>query len=476
MRPQSMQITEHEEPTHFRSSMRTGGKAAPRGTAQRHSVAETPSASSLQPKGALQKKNLRSAAAPALTQTNHTRDFSNSTVASQGPGQKAKVKSKAGLGRTLSNDSDSSSSFKRQRRASSTDGRYTMKKSMRGGPTERPQSPPTASVGRGIRSLSPVDRRPLTAGGTMRTSMRGSMDSTAAPSLRGPKGSGGFTGFNKTRKPSTPQPSQAMTSKFKSRFASDSDDEGVAGRSYRSRFNDSSDDEPDPIRPVRGIPRPVNDDHESTDLDDSEEERVAADPEKPKAVNISSPKMTDGTTLRRTGSGRDLSKHTDIAASPAAEKKKGGLFGRFRSKKVKQGVVKSKAESPARRDTHLERPRAELEKITGSPSPSQAGKLQRRGAPQRVMSDSWPLPPSPIAAAGRPSTSDGLGVNGNKPKDNVATPSEAPTTTNGATTAAVVSMRPAPAKRGDTQTSVVSARTGKKKRFPGLRKAFGLTD
>ena len=76
---------------------------------------------------------------------------------------------------------------------------------------------------------------------------------------------------------------------------------------------------------------------------------------------------------------------------------------------------------------------------------------------ERVMSDSWPLPDKEMGAnedSTRPSTSSGV-----------------PAKTNG------TAIRPVLGQRGGTGDSQASfGRNGKKKRFPKLRKAFGLKD
>ena len=371
-----------------------------------------------QPKGALQKRSI-----PAVTPA---------------PTPKPTI-------RTMSNNSDSDSSFRKVRRTKNSDRKYSMRRSMRSPtPTQRPQSVDGSS-----RPLSPETRRPFTSGGqgALRSTMRSSVDA-GTPSLRGhsrqrPASSGGFS-----KRSSAPPAS----TKFKSRFGDDSDD-GDAPRLFRSRFEDSSDDEPEPLslRPVRGIPRKT-DDGDSTDLNDSSDDGKKA--EKPK-VHIAPPMAEDTHAVRRrsSGSGRDVTKSAD----PPTKKK--GIFGRFRSTKDHR-VAKPVSESSARRDTHLERSPAELEQARSPVGPgSPTGKLQRRNMPQRVMSESWPLPEAKEEGLDkRPGTSDGVVQN----------------ITNG---------RPSMMPRENTSSTVrteggtpVYGRSGKKKRFPMLRKALGLHD
>ena len=385
--------------------------------------------------------------------------------------------------RTMPNDdSDSSTSFRRRTKKRSPEDRVTMRRSMRVS-EERPQSA-VAPTARQVRSLSPPENRlseSSAAPRAMRSTMRGSIDS-GRNTLRSkqPNASGRTSsmGVATMRPPAPPAPSPTLANRFKSRFSGDLDDEKPkASRGFRSRFDDSSDDEPEPLRPVRGIPRKVEEEEDSTDLDDSSDEgatrrsRVQISSDKDLEAQAGSPNMK---SLRRrtSGSGRDLGKSGDTA-SPSSPKKK-GLFGRFRSKRGPDDssrVGKSKAESPARRDTHLERNRAELERAraqAATPSPavslSQHGKLQRRHIPARVMSDgSWPLPPKITGDEDRPSSAGGPVT---------------PSSLNG--------IRPEMTPRQETSSTLrteitaggtpVSSRTGKKKRFLMLRKAFGLND
>lgn len=401
-----------------------------------------------EPKGALQKKSL-----PAATSPGGRSAATAAASSTTSPKQKSQP---------LSNDSDSESSFRRERRPKKADGKYTMRRSMRS-PLPEPGRPQSAIV-TSLRPSSPQERRPFSAGGqgALRSTMRSSVDS-GTPSLRGSRQRpASIAGFGKATKiSSTPAPSAALTSRFKSRFASDSDDEDVP-RVFHSRFEDSSDEEPKPLnlRPVRGIPHKT-DEEDSTDLEDSSDEEAKA---KQSKVQISSPK-TDGAEsagLRRrsSGSGRDLSKSSDLP-SP-----KRGIFGRLRNKKPKESlsrVSKSAAESPARRDTHLERSQAELRNGRNEPDLAK-GKLQRRALPSRIASDSWPLPDK-TDVDDRPNTSDGLGMDANEVTSDTA------------------HGRPGLGVRENTSSTLKSeggtpiyGRSGKKKRFPMLRKAFGLHD
>ena len=335
----------------------------------------------------------------------------------------------------------------------------------------------------------PVSRRPMspTLGNkTMRTSMRQGIEQPA-PTLRSQPQQQRSSSMFGRRKNKSPPPAQRagplpLTKKLTSRFA-DSDDEDDAGpRTFRSRFEDSSDDDGDAIkyRPVRGIPRRA-DDGDSTDLDDSDDEKKTAS--KPQGLTIN-PTQANG-----------AGKTTDLPSSPTSSTaKKAGFFSRFRSKKEKDLGSQSKlggtiAERNARleqnrpaveaakqeekistpqkkedsdkkqasrlgfssiaeRDRVLEQTRQKLEEARGQqgdlrPSLSTSG----RQKPERIMSDSWPLPPKmPAIAEDRPNTADG-----------VAPPA--------------AEVRPGTSGRQPSY-----GRSGKKKRFQGLRKAFRLND
>lgn len=454
------QPSESTAGTGFRTSMRP--KKSPESQAR-----GTPPSSL--PKGALQKKRIpASPSAPAPV----TRAEPKPNLA---PSRRLNMVNS----RRLSNDSDSSSSFKRSKRPASSGGKYTMRRSMRSGSVdERPTSPPAPTGG--VRSRSPQNSRPFSplGQGTMRSTMRGSVDA-GVPSLRKqepPKRPSVIYGFGKSRNKAKDVPSKPLTSKLKSRFA-DSDDEDARPQTYRSRFEDSSDEEPEMIkyRPVRGIPGKANQE-DSTDLEDSSDEGQKTkakskrqSPKSPDALNGLSPKPVDqepavSTTI------------TSPPLSPEDSPKRGSIFGRFRSKKAKDSSNQDIKTQPAitiskqEKEKNQEQARADLEDHARSPVESPTpptemrGKLQRRHTPQRLTSDSWPLPPPKPAFVddGRPSTSDG--------------------TAEGLSNGLRPGLGPRPDSSGtlSTQASAggtpVLGRSGKKKRFPMLRKAFGLHD
>ena len=431
----------HEEVPTMRKSMRTTAEAAPQQT--------IPPA---QPRGALQKKHAPPAAVAART----------SAIRPPQPVQPKPVQP------TLSNDSDSESSFRKERKRKASGGGGFSRSSMRAAPAAEPAREAQPSSRGGVRSVSPVARRPFSpAGGqtTMRSSMRSSMDSNA-PTLRGQpqqkRSSSLFGRGSRAKSPTGAVPALPMSSKTKSRFGGSDGEDRPRQKGYNSRFVDSSDDEPEPttFTPVRGIPRRTEE--ESTDLDDSSEDEKRQKPRPPK-ISIPAP---------------GVAAIGEAPLSPTSEKKR-GLFGRFGRKKNKDenadeagkaaetNGTTSKKEKPSQlgfnsieeRDALIEKTRVQLEAAKERPtSPTTAGRLQRRATPQRVMSDSWPLPPKMSAITDdRPNTAEGVPESDSRPMlGSRQVTSETVKTSGG--------------------KPIAYGRSGKKKRFPMLRRAFGLND
>lgn len=512
--------------THMRSSMRDGPppKSASRNVDQRNSVQSQP-----EPRSALQKKN-RPVSAVAMIDYNkpqnspppvHSRGASSGTPATSLTPVQAHPKSKKPLAKPKlgRNDSDSSSSFKKARSSTpnSNSNRYSMKRTMRPSSVDaRPQSLATTQSlsGRTSSPIGSTTRRPFSTvgpgGSGMRTSMRDSIDSgkPARTNLRGsmdskrPKSPSRF-GFGKATQPksvdSKPRP------RFSSRFGDSSDDED--GRpNLSSRFADSSDDEPTDLTPVRGIPRRI-DEADSTDLEDSSIENVAT-PSRPKSNGAKTPATTKpeglalatGSLRAASGDGPTSVMGSGLQAKKAAEKenKKRSFFGSLGSKKRDSSSVrKTDTEGAARRDTALQRSKAETHatmpskggRVLGPSSPGadpvslqpptvasqtstaqsspKSPKLQRRNTPKRLTSAndiSWPLAQGPGSPTGtvddRPRTSDGqpMAINAAGGRPDMGTRRS---------TVQGEGANPA----GGT---VPMGATGKKKRFPMLRKAFGL--
>lgn len=508
-----------ENQVHMRSSMRAGGGS---GMASTMRDGSRP--------GSLQKKTMRpqstssqlsnSAAATAGATTLPRRD-SQSSVMSQ-PKTQPRISNQptpamsARLQKELrkADDSDSDSSFRKQRRSARTHAGFAMKSSMRGGPEpveQRPVSPtPPRAKGRdsfSIRSLSPtgslfgrkkMNRDPPARASSVepsstRTTLRGAQPQRSSLRAAAPAAA----------------PAKSTTSRFKSRFA-DSDDEDDApapsrGGRFASRFADSDDEDdvftPTQLAPVRGIPRRQGqNDGDSTDLSD-EDEHPTSKREKFNAPMVPDPSDVDkameaarkklgitdspvqnggkqGGALAQ-GSLRDSSQTKPAPASTPADtvdttpKKRGFMGSILRRNRASTASVpgyKPTGSVPSSPPT-IPMPAALAAESdaggvsTGSPTAGpkvirrtsyQQAPRMRRGdstysnatAPPAVGESSvsdWPLPPVPQIPDGhggvdRPNTSEGTGV------------------------------------RFAEGTEVYSARTGKKKKFSMLRKAFGLHD
>ena len=414
---------------------------------------------------------------------NHTRDTSDGVPSQSLNPVTARIAEKStksvnsGLRRAASDGSNSSSSFRKARPSTSDGGRYSMRRSMRSSSIdERPRTihvPQSSAFS--LRSNSPTGsttRRPFSsAGPSMRTSLRGSFDAEPSRAFKSPTKS---IGFGKGTKPKAA--SSKSNSRFSSRFGDSSDEEG-GPLPYSSRFADSSDEDEPPkfatkLTPVRGIPKSI-DEGDSTDLEDSSEEAppvaVSAKSFPPKSDKAEGSALASG-SLRRSGSDRDLSKSTDLdngfqlSRTAEKEKKKRSFFGGLgRRKDSESRVSKPNVESASPRDTPLERNKDERVVGPNTPPSTQssprAPKLQRRNTPKRFQSDSWPLPQSPATThtdSSRPNTSDGSSpvINGRP---------------------ALGTRRSTVQENGNRNGAVVGKR-GKKKRFPLLRKAFGLHD
>lgn len=521
---QSQRNSQPEGPrdTHMLSSVRKEG-APPLSRPFSRNSTQSPDAP--QPRSALRKKT-RPASAATMDEYDLPRTgtaVSHSRAASAGPAfhNVATVPASPAapkLRRIKSNDSDSSSSFKKARPRATDNGGYTMRRSMRGGSVDdRPQSlhgVQHSSING--RSLSPSvsnPRRPLSsAGPSLRTSLRGSMDADVESRTKSPS----RFGFGRAAKP---QKKNTTNPKWSSRFA-DSSDEEDSRRVRSSRFMDSSDDED--MAPVRGIPRRI-DEGDSTELEDS----PAETPPSSKPVSKTSPnapKQAEGSAP--IGSGHSPYNSVSGAAAIGGgsqariwaekEKKKRSFFGGLGKKRQDDSRV-GKSEV----DTPLVRPKAERLLSNGSvaggspaagaviaaaaaaagtaPASPKSLRLQRRHTPKRFASDSWPLPAIPPKIPGadeRPNTSDGTGLGlalGGDGRGNGSGNGNGNGVGNGATRPDLGGRRStdlgeaisragangiSPAGEGSVpgNSKTTTTTTTKKKRFPMLRKAFGLHD
>lgn len=292
--------------------------------------------------------------------------------------------------------------------------------------------------------------------------------------------------FTKQPKPAkqTPQPAKAPKAvkvPFKSRFADSSDeDEDDRPRLFQSRFEDSDDEPmdyelPPGLTPVRGIPRkPGEEDGDSTDLEEEVDEEMPEDVSKP----VPQTNGTNGTVNGQgaalaTGSLRD-SKHATLPTFGSGKnKKKRGFFGLGKKKTPQPEPVPAQPESVQPVSTHgdIPMPPTQRNRDKGAPmtpidedkefaepaptSHKRSPKLQRRSTPD------WPLPPPPtIGTDDRPVSSDG--VASRRPRFATRQPS-------------AVSNVSAPVVDAQGH-SVAYGRSGKKKKFQGLRRVFGLND
>ncbi|KAH8816914.1 hypothetical protein F5884DRAFT_239338 [Xylogone sp. PMI_703] len=479
--------------SHMRSSMRSERPERPMRASMR-----TPPPQAQQPplRGALQKRNRptsypgpESTLATSAAASSHTRN----TSAAPAPAAKP-TRSTPSPTLRRKGSADSESSFKRVRPSNEGMG---MRRTMRGSVDLTKRAPsPMGSGQYSLRSISPTEppaRRPFGGGGgsqmsqgTMRRSMR---DSYNAPTLRGSPQQGsksGILGFGRSTKPSKTKASGPRASRF-----GDSSDEEDAKPAFSSRFVDSSDESEDEAAPPpASMPRTMRstplvpipqragvEDGDSSDLPDSDDEKR---PQTRGSIRLSKARQTNGNTLarpgtahtidslRRSGSGREAMGVTASATRPS----KGGFMSSIlRRKKLdpESKVHKIDMESAARRDTPLERSKSDLAmlKYGGDPVGNRvySPKLQKR-----QPSDSWPLP-------NEPSLQNGAGT----ARPGTATADGGAAETNG--TANVMGERPSLAGRRFTSTGLISADSAnnlspgrKKKKFPTLRKMFGLDE
>jgi serine/arginine repetitive matrix protein 2 len=463
--------------THMRSSMRAGGSAGSGGsmkTSMRGDAGAKPS---------------KRASAPVTTSI----PGAGSAAAAAARSQPAQKPSKPVAAPLPAYDSDSESSFKTNKRRGSVStvdsmGKYAMKRSMRSGSVDAgpPQpergrevaSPAKSGSGRfSLRSLSPTGSfMGRNQGEKIRQSLRGApADNT--PTMRGKnnrasrdaKAQSGLSmsGFGKSKAAPAPAP-KAKSGGFRSRFA-DSDDEDDAPRgAYRSRFADSDDEDtpvgppknmPANLAPVRGIPKRRGQDSDSTDLSDSEDEGrngkkktgASNKPPVPSQSDIDAAMEAARRNVAAMNGGREPgvpqpppvpASNTAIPETPLTPTRRKGFLGSVLRRNSSSFVAQSPVDS--------QHPR--------SPTTMRQPKLQRRTTPQN-----WPLPAA--------------GTNGNAVHDS------RPTTSDGVPSMKK-SMRPDNRRSmsGNDLNNMAnggtmqSATSGKKKKFSGLRKLFGLHD
>ncbi|ESZ95238.1 hypothetical protein SBOR_4350 [Sclerotinia borealis F-4128] len=483
--------------TAMRSSMRAEPPHAESDVQLRKSMRGATQNGAAQPNGTLQKKQRPASLPPGEVRANpqtvnqHLRLIQGAAVTAASPPvsqRNSAMVAPVPLRRKSSGDSDTS--FKRARPA--TDG-ISMRRSMRSGgeaSANGRQQSPLSSSRFSLRSASPGGPPSVSMRGTMRNSMRSSDDSAARA-----KSPIRIPGFGRSSSAKPAQKRKSMQSRG-SRFA-DSSDEDEPRSGFRSRFVDSSDeDEPTskatrPVSsrgaPVRSIPQPAGyHDGDSSDLPDSDDNRpaTAKSPKSQQNGNRPSSRSTAlaSGNLQRSGSGREMIKVANgqgtIASTPdrPTHARRGSILSIFRKKPdVNSKVRKYNGESPARRDTPLERSRSDLEAIKrqdsfGRPSTPKLQKRNPHAAGQN--SGSWPLPNDTDDIGikipfeeGRPFSADAAGgIVGGEHADVGS------------------DLRPDVENRRFTATGLndvdVMAQTSarKKKKFQALRKMFRLDD
>ncbi|KAL5359403.1 hypothetical protein BJX96DRAFT_57381 [Aspergillus floccosus] len=391
------------------------------------------------------------------------------------------------LQRRSSNGSDSSSSFKRSHRPR-TESQHTMRRTLRA-------APPNASAQAIIPKQAPTASRPLSSGsgtGNLRSTLRIGEPRREKPS---------FFSTGKVQK--------ARTGTFTSRFA-DSDDE--IGESHgpsrwRSRYADSSDDDHERVaqtlRPVRGIPRRQGmHDGDSTELEDSSDDdrraRTATAPAR-SAKRLSNKRnglngqKSDATGVRNPAfaavaksRGMTEDELEEFMHQPSTSRRP-SLLGRLSRRKSKPPPGRSLSTSAAPPRNGSVDPAAPVldgrnghgvtTTITANNTETSSPKLLKKRT-NKLSGEDWPLPSGSdnSSAEARPPAS------ANNP------------TANGVERNGTTAVEPAPEtaeKLHDGSQSVtgegrhlasnrsigvldVGFGAPRKKRFPRLRKAFGL--
>jgi hypothetical protein len=373
----------------------------------------------------------------------------------------------SGPQRPASNGSDSSSSFKRSNRPR-MDSTHSMRRTLRG----QSSSPLRTSSPSRTRS-PPANSRPLSSGsgtGTIRTSLRSSEPRREKPT------------FFPTGKVQKARMTRVPGALFTSRFADSDDERGTSQRKWASRFEDSSDDEEhvaSNLPPVRGIPRRDGaHDGDSTELEDSSDDERSA-PAAP-VVKDQAPglRTSRNPALAAVAKSRGMSEEEMEEFLRQPNGRRGSILHRLSIRKPKapteRGAIRS---SPEGRNGSLDPNLVQEDLVldgargntittitTNNTGPKPSPRRLRRGVSKSSNGDSWPLrsdrketdagEPSALHSSKRPRTADGAVQDGS-----TASNPEDPTS-----------------KEADlaNNTSGVGFASGRKKRFPRLRKAFGL--
>ncbi|GIK00232.1 hypothetical protein Aspvir_004252 [Aspergillus viridinutans] len=387
--------------------------------------------------------------------------------------------------RRMSTGSDSSSSFMRSTRRARKGGQHTMRRTLRGGPPIRAMPP---SPGRA--SSPSIESRPLSSGsvaGTMRTTLRSS----------GPKNDKSSSFFSS--RSSKPKATKIATPRFVSRFPdSDDEDADFRQRKLQRRYDDSSDDEQGRVmhtlRPVRGIPRRQGtNDGDSTELEDSSENERPTTPA-PAAVSKKPNLPSHDPGLAAVAKSRGMTEEElDEFLHRPAKGRVSGILGRFTLKKsrppMEHKASKSNEDLVHMREENLLNPgrATTVTTVTANHSGASPSKLTKGGL-KKANGNGWPMDSGrkgseaaadagtvaeqhPIAAGAsgdgsasivhhsEPTARDSAN---NMQNSEAAPPREEPHLAN---------------SNGSNDISakdVVFPQGGRKKRFPRLRKAFGM--
>lgn len=374
--------------------------------------------------------------------------------------------------RQLSNGSDSSSSFKRARRA--TRGGVGMRQTLRG--SQQSSSVPTSPTRvTAPRVESPPPLSGLGAGSTMRTTLRGNASRKEKPS---------FFSTGKAQKGKATKNSGAA---FASRFPdSDSDsDGGIQNRRLKRPghrpVRSMSDND---MRPVRGIPRRKGaHDGDSTELEDSSDgERRPASAGKTSARRPQ-PTTARDPALAAVAKSRGMTEEELEQMLNRGSSRKPNLLNRLSLRKSKPLTQRGKSQPsgllpngsiPEHSPMEAQSPQVTngTHKSVGSPS-----RLLKKSQQKSPSGDTttWPLGSenggpvdSGIGSMSAPSTSqqpsqpqapDGGAVNGSKAVSTDLHPSQG---------------QEPPATGTNRASDVVIEGSGRKKRFSRLKKAFGI--
>lgn len=348
------------------------------------------------------------------------------------------AKAKPQLSRVASNSSDGSeSSFKKRRRGNSSasmDGRYNMKKTMRSSSV-----PPQAAYQPG-QTMSPPPMRPGS-----RFSLRAPSPS---PSL-----------LNKGLRPGKTRTNSGKGNDFQSRFdnSSDEEDEGGLSRPFQSRLAPDSDDEDEPITTTPAAKKMFG----GFGGRSTSKQVEHADGDVPGVIDE---EPTDGALL--TAERTDTT--AEVAPTSPVQKPARGFFGLGKKKEADAatsatiGAEPMSPASPARST----RGRDFMRRFSASPSRQAAPPIDRSVPVPAIPEEYQPSSPA-LAHAGTPTTAATVtgASNGVVATDQTARPALLGTKTE------------KPASRMQPQRPpIVSRRSGKEKRFQGLRRVFGLND